>query len=586
MKKQAVLLVILTQDPTVAGETEVTRILHHLIVKDPEGFTAGPACRRVAVVDLDFNTGELRPPTVFSPRPTYHPEFTAYDVELPIKEGTLELNWMKGFRRGCHITELGSIALEDHFIKETVFGSVLRTIVILQGPAILGREIEWAFPGKQLLVVPRAAEMDNAFYHRDSHSLQFYYGAKKDGTTVYSGLSQDIVVHETAHAIIDGIAPDLYNAITPESLAIHEGLADFTAAMVSMRNRDLTGKRGTPINPKEYQASSRYSRIAEEFGRWRGHGDSLRDICNTKSLDPHAATDCRIDSTSPHSTSEVLSGLLFKVFSAVFETTPADMGIKRNRKELNYVDIANKLDRACSRTLGLAYRGLDWLPPGDASIADFVTAMLTADRHFFPNDHDTQRVLEQEAQARKIPLAQPVKFVKRVRIPRNATERLAFVNRYRKAFRIPDSARVKVTIRTIHIYEPPFFVARHERFELTPKMSGRISEKTEHRLIKLAWWQREENDLNGLGTHRRYRTGATIVTDKTGRVIDVLQQGHTPTATSTRSRYLRLMLTGERAPQIGPDGISLQHGLQTSVKNNTLSITGAMQALHVAGDFE
>jgi hypothetical protein len=587
MKKQAVLLVILIQDPTVAGETEVTRILHHLIVKDPAGFTEGPACRRVAVVDLDFHTGKLRAPTGFSPRPTYHPDFTAYDVVLPMKQGTLKLEWMDGFRRGGYVTELGSIAPDDHFMKESLFGSVLRTIVIVQGAAILGREIEWAFPGKQLLVVPRAAEMDNAFYHRDSHSLQFYYGAKKDGTTVYSALSQDIIVHETAHAIIDGIAPDLYDAISPESLAIHEGVADLTAAMVSMRNRDLTGKRGQPINTKEYQASSRFSRIAEEFGRWLGHGNSLRDICNTKSLDPRAAEDCRIDSTSPHSTSQVVSGLLFNVFSAVFEAATRNSALKLKKKEqLEYVGLARQLDYACSRTLGLAYRGLDWLPPGDATIGDFVAAMLAADLHFFPNDLRTRKVLAKEARLRKIPLGQPVEFVKRVRIPGNGTERLKFVDRYRKAFGIPATARVKVTVRTIHIYEPPLRIPRHERFDLTPDMSRRTSAKTEHRLIKLAWWQLEENDLHGWGTHRRYRTGATIVTDKSGRVIAVLQQRHTATTTSSRSGFLRLMLTGERTPQIGPDGIPLQRGLRTSVKNNTLSITGTMQALHVVGDFE
>src|SRR5262245_9953310 len=112
-KKQAVLLVILIQDPAVAQETEVTRILHHLIVYDSTGFTEGPACRRVAVVDRDSDTGALRPPTKFSPRPTYHRDFTAYDVALPVKEGTLKMNWTRGFRTGGHITSLGHIKPDD-----------------------------------------------------------------------------------------------------------------------------------------------------------------------------------------------------------------------------------------------------------------------------------------------------------------------------------------------------------------------------------------------------------------------------------------------------------------------------------------
>ena len=584
-KPSAVLLVILIQDPTVAAETEVTRILHHLVVKDPAGFTEGPACRRVAVVDLDFQTGKLGPPTQFSPRRTYHPDFTAYDVALPMKEDTVTQNWMEGFRTGGHITTLGTIAPDDQFMKESLFGSVLRTIVLVQDAAVLGREIEWAFPGEQLLVVPRAAELDNAFYHRDSHSLQFYYGAREDETTVYSGLSQDIIAHETAHAIIDGIAPDLYDAISPESLAIHEGVADLTASMVSMRNRDISGKKGQAINTKEYHESSRFTRIAEEFGRWRGHGDSLRDICNTKSLDPRAAEDCRIDSTSPHSTSEVLSGLLFAVFSAVFKTGVEELE-RTTKNPIEYRGLSRQLAYASNRILGLAYRGLDWLPPGDASIADFVAAMLAADLHFLPNDKSTREVLAKAARERKIPLGQPVEFVERVGIPRNAAERRIFVDSYRKTFGIPATARVTVTVRKTHIYKPPLHFVGHERVDLKPDMEERTPEETEHLLIKLAWWQREQNDLHGWGTHRRYRTGATIVTDKGGRVVEVLQHRHTATETASRSAFLRLMLTSERTKQIGPDGIPLQRGLRATVKNNTLSITGAMQALHVVGDLK
>jgi hypothetical protein len=282
-----------------------------------------------------------------------------------------------------------------------------------------------------------------------------------------------------------------------------------------------------------------------------------------------------------------LSGLLFAVFSAAFKAAARDPAVKRKTKDsFGYIGLARQLAYACNRTLGLAYRGLDWLPPGDASIADFVAAMLAADLHFFPNDQRACKVLAKEARLRKIPLAQPVEFVKRVRIPRNAAERRTFVDRYRKAFGIPATARVTVTVRKTHIYAPPLRFVGHERFDLTPDMSRRTSAKTEHRLIKLAWWQREENDLNGWGTHRRFRTGATIVTDKSGRVRAFLQHQHTAMATASRSGFLRLMLTGERTPQIGPDGVPLQRGLRASLKNNTLSITGAMQALHVVGDLE
>jgi len=43
---------------------------------------------------------------------------------------------------------------------------------------ILGRPLNWAFDVPQLLIIPRAGEQANAFYHPDSHSLQFFYSHK------------------------------------------------------------------------------------------------------------------------------------------------------------------------------------------------------------------------------------------------------------------------------------------------------------------------------------------------------------------------------------------------------------------------
>jgi hypothetical protein len=590
---KGVLIPVLIQDPAVAVETEARSITHPVVVKDSKGFSAGPACRRVAIVDLDFHTGKLRAPAELDPKARPYPNIGMYSAPIPTKKGAASMPWTRNSERGIDVGQLGFMTLDDPFMKVSVFGTVLRTLGLVQNPAVLGREIPWAFPGEQLLVVPRAGDLDNAFYHRDSRSLQFYYGATSSGQTVYSGLSQDIVAHETAHAIIDGIAPDLYDASSPESLAIHEGLADLTAGLLSMRNRELTHKPGDRrMDLKIFQQSSRFSRIAEEFGRWRGHGTSLRDICNMKTMDPKGRQDRRVDSSSPHSASEVLSGLLFQVFRSLFARMPDDPAAwrKMSKQEAsNFEAMRYRVAYASDRTLGLAYRGLDWLPPGDASFADLTLAMLAADQEFFPRDAQTRKQLREEATSRGISLSDAAsRSVSQVEVPLSPAAEQKFLAQHREALEIPSGADVRVTVRLTHIYEPPPIPrTTSESFDLTPDMKRWVSAKTENYLIKLAWEQHETNDLEGWGTARSYRTGATIVAAPDGRVRTVLHNRNAALSTRSRSRFLRRVLSGQRVtPMIGPDGAPLERGLRAELREGTLSITGAMQALHVAADIE
>jgi len=244
---------------------------------------------------------------------------------------------------------------------------------------------------------------------------------------------------------------------------------------------------------------------------------------------------------------------------------------------------------ASDRTLGLAFRGLDWLPPGDASFADFVLAMLAADQEFFPRDARVRTQLRKEATSRGIPFSDAApRFVSRVEVPLNAAAERAFLAQHREDLQIPPDAEVIVTVRRTHIYKPPLIPrTTSESFELTPDMKRWVSPDTENYLIKLGWAQRETNDVEGWGTTRSYRTGSTIIATPAGRVRAVLYNRNAARASRSRSRFLRRVLTGERlAPMIGPDGIPLERGLRAELRDGTLSITGAMQALHVAADIE
>lgn len=80
---------------------------------------------------------------------------------------------------------------------------------------LAGPLTDWA-PGvpdrKRLPVFPNAGNMLNAFYDRES--LQFFEHTS-DGKRTLSGASTDVVAHETGHALLDAVRPDLLDSSCP-----------------------------------------------------------------------------------------------------------------------------------------------------------------------------------------------------------------------------------------------------------------------------------------------------------------------------------------------------------------------------------
>jgi hypothetical protein len=91
----------------------------------------------------------------------------------------------------------------------------------------------------QLRIYPHALREANAYYSPDKVALLFgYFNAEDDnpgeqlpGGTVFTCLSQDIVAHETTHALLDGMHRKFVNATNPDVLAFHEGFADVVALL-------------------------------------------------------------------------------------------------------------------------------------------------------------------------------------------------------------------------------------------------------------------------------------------------------------------------------------------------------------------
>jgi hypothetical protein len=75
----------------------------------------------------------------------------------------------------------------------------------------------------------------NAYYDRES--LRFFQHTT-DGKTTFSGASTDVVAHETGHALLDSIRPDLLDSSLPETNAFHESFGDCIALLTSLADPD------------------------------------------------------------------------------------------------------------------------------------------------------------------------------------------------------------------------------------------------------------------------------------------------------------------------------------------------------------
>jgi hypothetical protein len=590
---------IIVKDPVVTQETGIA-LTEIVEISSEEVFLDGPLTPRVAVVDFDEKTGQVRAGVPFEP---------------PADEDE------KGFYRPVSTTVLPGEPLSREMSSVSVFGTVFKTIEMFEELDALGRPVVWGFDAPQLLVVPRAGEWANAFYERESHSLQFFYFRSSDGRTVHTSHSQDIVAHETAHAILDGVAPDLYNSISPQALAIHEAVADLTALLSAFRSRALSLQvlRQTGGSIRQSNAFTGIAgQVAEALQQNRPY---LRELFNDRSLDPKAKRENRVDRGEPHSLSEVLSGALYGVMVRLHESLKAEYAVSAEprpslveKAESDYEQRRQRLsDRSASieiedeyepsappenesvalkalyvaanRLKRTLYRGLDYLPPGDVSFADLGRAILASDEASHPESGEQREWIQAE-------------FVKRAMVE-NARDLSVRTN-----FRHPAVARLDLESLVDSDWAAYRFANENRAFLAIPQgvsfvVRRRLNveklywyrgapRKVRECLFKVSWNQVEANRVGrGLPKRRRITVGTTLAIDwSTGRIRALLTSARQkPEQRSDRNRLLAALVdggilrVGEEAH--GPDARPLQGAIRADVIEGVLRIQSAARLLHI-----
>lgn len=339
-------LTIIAQDPSVkikrkkTGTNEDEEVILTARVDLPaEELAPGPRGYRVRVIDYDSTTKILYPP-----------------LEYRVLES--------GLYNDPFIDEPDSVLLNDPlFHAQNVYAIVMRTLARFE--YALGRRVSWSFMGHQLQIAPHAFADANAFYSKRDQALLFGYFPKLNGAEgddpamIFTCLSHDIVVHETTHALLDGLRERYTDPSSPEQAGFHEGFADIVAllsifslpkvvASIIDKNKNLKSRKSSSASPttddpesidiesltRESLRESLLLGLAEEFGEQISgtRGAALR---RSVGLSPSPDYIQSPEFEEPHMRGELLVAAVMNAFIEVWVRRLEGLGNRQPKKQVN-----------------------------------------------------------------------------------------------------------------------------------------------------------------------------------------------------------------------------------------------------------
>jgi len=339
---------IYLQDPSTSADQGPG--LEEVDVRWEPSLGDGPTSARLAVVDYDGDTGILQPPARWDDDAF---SFLTADAK-PVAQ----------------------VPASPQFRQVNAWATVQRALEYYED--LLGRPIPWAFEGNRLLIVPQAGFRDNAFYDRNSKSLQLYYFGDPQAPR-YTCLSHDIVAHETAHAVLDGIRPHFLENSSWETAAFHEFIGDLTAILLCFRNNGARGFLNKLVGI-DVERAMFLSGVAEEFGTFVEGRPFLRTA-----LSPMTFGEAQKE-RSAHLCSQVLTSAMFEILVRI-----AHQYLGAERQAEREATPGKALWWAADRIGRTALQPLDLLPPVDVRFLDYARAVLRNDELSDPEDRHGYR---------------------------------------------------------------------------------------------------------------------------------------------------------------------------------------------------
>jgi hypothetical protein len=272
----------------------------------------------------------------------------------------------------------------------------------------LGRYVAWGFVPREvgdpsvarLRIRPHAFEEQNAYYDRTTGELCFGYfpapegvrGRTLPGGIVFTCLSHDIVAHEVTHALLDGLRAHFSEPTGPDVLGFHEGFADLVATFQHFSYREVV-QAAIRKSEGKLEAASLLTGIADQFGATMGSTQPLRTAFQTVS--PEQPKQYRRDMEA-HELGELLVQAVFDAALTIFRRKTAQYlrlatrGTGRLPQGELPVDLQNifgeQASKLASNFLSICIRAIDYCPPVDLELGEYLRAVITADYDLVPDD--------------------------------------------------------------------------------------------------------------------------------------------------------------------------------------------------------
>ena len=283
----------------------------------------------------------------------------------------------------------------------------------------LGREIAWAIPpaadgSLRLILRPFGFRGRNAGYNRETGDISFGYfeaGTAPAGFIVPKGLictalSHDIIAHETTHALLDGLRSSFMNPTNVDVPAFHEALADLVALFLHFTYPDVVEQA-----IRDWRSSTPHGSLLTDIAREFGHARSRSNISALRSgvdvegimafdSDALASKESRPlrygETEEPHALGTVLVSAVFEAFTTIVKRKTARYfriaGL--TLQDLGGATVGDPLIRAIAQEasdvagqfLNICVRAVDYCPPADIELGEYLRALITADSDLEPTD--------------------------------------------------------------------------------------------------------------------------------------------------------------------------------------------------------